>query len=129
VSFAKSLPRYWDAKRFFEKLGDPEEEQDLLRSISPFFYAHQIKKPVMILQGATDPRCPREQSDEMVAAIRRNGGEVEYLVYDDEAHGFRKRKNAIHAYETILTFLDRHLKANDASFSVSTSGQTTVSLD
>jgi dipeptidyl aminopeptidase/acylaminoacyl peptidase len=129
VSFAGNLPRYWDAKRFFEKLGDPEEEQDLLRSISPFFYAHQIKKPVMFLQGATDPRCPREQSDEMVAAIRRNGGEVEYLVYDDEAHGFRKRKNAIHAYETILIFLDRHLKANDASFSVSTSGQTTVSLD
>jgi dipeptidyl aminopeptidase/acylaminoacyl peptidase len=83
----------------------------------------------MILQGATDPRCPREQSDEMVAAIRRNGGEVEYLVYDDEAHGFRKRKNAIHAYETILIFLDRHLKANNWSFSVSTSGQTTVSLD
>jgi dipeptidyl aminopeptidase/acylaminoacyl peptidase len=129
VSFAGNLPRYWDAKRFFEKLGDPEEEQDLLRSISPFFYAHQIKKPVMILQGATDPRCPREQSDEMVAAIRRNGGEVEYLVYDDEAHGFRKRKNAIHAYETIIIFLDRHLKANDANFSVSASGQTTVSLD
>lgn len=112
VSFAKNLPRYWDAKRFFEKLGDPEAEQELLRSISPFFYADRIRKPVMILQGATDPRCPRDQSDEMVAAIRRNGGTVEYLVYDDEAHGFRKRKNAIHAYEAILNFLDRHLKVN-----------------
>lgn len=112
VSFAKNLPRYWDAKRFFEKLGDPEAEQELLRSISPFFYADRIRKPVMILQGATDPRCPRDQSDEMVAAIRRNGGTVEYLVYDDEAHGFRKRKNAIHAYEAILNFFDRHLKVN-----------------
>ena len=112
VSFAKSLPRYWDAKRFFEKLGDPEKEQDLLRSISPFFYADRITKPVMILQGATDPRCPRDQSDEMVAAIRRNGGTVEYLVYDDEAHGFRKRTNAIHAYDAILNFFDRHLKVN-----------------
>lgn len=109
VSFAKSLPRYWDAKRFYEKLGDPEEEQELLRSISPFFYADRIKKPLMILQGATDPRCPKEQSDEMVAAIRRTGGTVEYLVYDDEAHGFRKRKNAIHAYEAILNFFNRHL--------------------
>jgi dipeptidyl aminopeptidase/acylaminoacyl peptidase len=48
----------------------------------------------------------------MVAAIRRSGGRVEYLVYDDEAHGFRKRKNAIHAYEAILEFLDHHLKVN-----------------
>ncbi len=110
VSFAGNLPRYWDAKRFYEKLGDPVQEEDLLRSISPFFYADRITKPVMILQGATDPRCPREQSDEMVAAIRRSGGEVEYLIYDDEAHGFRKRKNAIHAYEAILNFLDRHLQ-------------------
>lgn len=130
VSFAKNLPRYWDAKRFYEKLGDPEKEQELLRSISPFFYAERIKKPVMILQGATDPRCPREQSDEMVAAIRKHGGRVEYLVYDDEAHGVRKRKNAIHAYEAILNFFDRHLKVNDAwSFSVSASGQTRLSPD
>lgn len=112
VSFAQNLPRYWDAQRFFEKLGDPTTEETLLRSISPFFYADKITKPVMIFQGATDPRCPRDQSDEMVAAIRRNGGEVEYVVYDDEAHGFRKRKNAIHAYEAILNFFDRHLKAN-----------------
>ena len=108
LSFARNLPRYWDAKRFYEKLGDPVREEELLRSISPFFYADRITKPVMILQGATDPRCPREQSDKMVAAIRKHGGEVEYLVYDDEAHGFRKRKNAIHAYEAILNFLERH---------------------
>lgn len=112
LSFARNLPRYWDAERFYEKLGDPANEEELLRSISPFFYADRITRPAMILQGATDPRCPREQSDEMVAAIRRYGGEVEYLVYDDEAHGFRKRKNAIHAYEAILNFLDRQLKAN-----------------
>jgi dipeptidyl aminopeptidase/acylaminoacyl peptidase len=123
VSFAKNLPRYWDAKRFYEKLGDPEKEQELLRSISPFFYADRIKKPLMILQGATDPRCPKEQSDEMVAAIRRNGGQAEYLVYDDEAHGFRKRKNAIHAYEAILNFFDRHLKANEGEARAATEGR------
>jgi len=110
VSFTETLPKYWDAKRFYEKLGDPEKDLAKLRSISPFFSADRIKKPLMILQGATDPRCPREQSDEMVAAVRAHGGEVEYLVYEDEAHGFRRRKNAIHAYEAILQFLDRHLK-------------------
>lgn len=110
VSFAKTLPKYWDMKRFYEKLGDPEKDEELLRAISPVFHAEKIKNPVMILQGATDPRCPREQSDEMVAAIRRNGGKVEYLVYSDEAHGFRKRNNAIHAYEAILNFLDSNLK-------------------
>jgi dipeptidyl aminopeptidase/acylaminoacyl peptidase len=109
VSFTQTLPKYWDAKRFYEKLGDPDTELDKLRSISPFFSADKIKRPLMILQGATDPRCPREQSDEMVAAVRRHGGKVEYLVYEDEAHGFRRRKNAIHAYEAILKFLDRHL--------------------
>jgi dipeptidyl aminopeptidase/acylaminoacyl peptidase len=112
VSLVKKLPKYWDKKRFYDKIGDPQKDEELLRSISPLFHADKIKRPVMILQGANDPRCPREQSDEMVAAIRRHGGPVEYLVYDDEAHGFRKRKNAIHAYEAILNFLDANLKSN-----------------
>ncbi|HEX7330626.1 MAG TPA: S9 family peptidase [Pyrinomonadaceae bacterium] len=110
VSLAHTLPKYWDTKRFYEKLGDPEKEEDLLRAISPFFHADKIKKPLLMLQGATDPRCPREQSNEMVQAIREHGRTVDYLVYEDEAHGFRKRKNAIHAYEAILNFLDSHLK-------------------
>ena len=109
VSLVNRLPKYWDVKRFYEKLGDPEQDKELLRAISPFFHADKIRKPLLMLQGANDPRCPREQSDEMVAAIRRHGGKVEYLVYEDEAHGFRKRKNAIHAYEAVLNFLDRHL--------------------
>jgi dipeptidyl aminopeptidase/acylaminoacyl peptidase len=110
LTLATALPAYWDVNRFYEKLGDPEKDKDLLRAISPFFYANRIKKPLMILQGASDPRCPREQSDEMVKAVRENGGLVEYLVFDDEAHGFRKQKNAIHAYEAILNFLDFNLK-------------------
>ena len=64
----------------------------------------------MILQGARDPRCPKEQSDEMVEAIQKTGGTVEYLVFEDEAHGFRKRKNAIDAFEAILKFLNSNLK-------------------
>jgi dipeptidyl aminopeptidase/acylaminoacyl peptidase len=110
ISFAKTVPKYWNTKRFYDKLGDPEKDEEILRAISPFFHTKRIKKPVMILQGANDPRCPREQSDQMVEAIRGNGGRVDYLLYDDEAHGFRKRKNAIHAYEAILNFLDSTLK-------------------
>ena len=142
VSLAHTLPKYWDVKRFYEKLGDPEKDEELLRSISPFFHADKIRKPLMVLQGATDPRCPRQQSDEMVTAIRRHGGKVEYLVYEDEAHGFRKRKNAIHAYEAILNFLDLHLKPRTERFSrvegrvtpqrrisASATNQTRLSLD
>jgi len=115
VSFATSIPKYWDKQRFYDKIGDPQQDEELLRAISPLFHAEKIKRPVMILQGATDPRCPREQSDEMVEAITRHGGKVEYLVYEDEAHGFRKRKNAIHAYEAILKFLDSNLKSRVVS--------------
>ena len=130
VSLAHTLPKYWDVKRFYEKLGDPEKDEELLRSISPFFHADKIRKPLLMLQGATDPRCPREQSDEMVTAIRRHGGKVEYLVYEDEAHGFRKRKNAVHAYEAILNFLDSHLKPTTPQrrISVSATNQTRLSL-
>ena len=112
LSFANTLPKYWNKSRFYDKLGDPQKDKELLRAISPLFHAEKIKSPVMILQGATDPRCPRQQSDEMVAAIRRHGGEVDYLVYEDESHGFRKQKNAIHAYAAILKFLDAHLKSD-----------------
>lgn len=110
LSLAELLPAYWDVKRFYDKLGDPEEDRDALKCISPVFYADKIKKPLMILQGARDPRCPKEQSDEMVEAIRKTGGTVEYLVFEDEAHGFRKRKNAIDAFEAILKFLNSNLK-------------------
>ena len=110
LSLAGSLPAYWDVKRFYDKLGDPENGRDSLKSISPVFFADRIRSPLMILQGARDPRCPKEQSEEMVRAIRCNGGHVEYLLFEDEAHGFRKRKNAIKAFEAIVDFLDTNLR-------------------
>jgi dipeptidyl aminopeptidase/acylaminoacyl peptidase len=110
LSLARSLPAYWNVKSFYDKLGDLQADRDELKSISPVFYANRIKKPLMILQGARDPRCPREQSDEMVKAIRDAGGQVEYLLFEDEAHGFRKRRNAIKAFEAIAGFLEQRLK-------------------
>jgi dipeptidyl aminopeptidase/acylaminoacyl peptidase len=112
LSLADSLPPYWDVKRFYDKLGDLDKGRAALKEISPVFYADRIKSPLMILQGARDPRCPKVQSDEMVQAIRKTGGTVEYLVFEDEAHGFRKRKNAIDAYEAILKFLNSNLRCS-----------------
>ncbi len=96
---------------YYEKIGDPETDEEMLRAISPVFYARNIKKPLMVVQGANDPRVPRVESDEIVAAVKSHGGIVDYLVFDDEAHGFRKRKNAVRAYQAVLDFLDRHLKS------------------
>jgi dipeptidyl aminopeptidase/acylaminoacyl peptidase len=107
----KALPEGSPTRKFYyEKLGDPETDEELLRAISPLFHARNISKPLMVLQGAKDPRVLRAESDDIVAAVRTNGGVVEYLLFDDEAHGFRKRANAVRAYQAILNFLDRHLK-------------------
>jgi dipeptidyl aminopeptidase/acylaminoacyl peptidase len=63
----------------------------------------------MVIHGAKDPRASRIESEDVVNAIRANGGIVEYLVFDDEAHGFRKRANSVTAYQAVLTFLERYL--------------------
>ena len=97
-------------KLYYEKLGDPDADEALLRAISPAFHADKIRKPLMVIQGAKDPRVLRIESDDIVAAVRRYGGTVEYLLLEDEAHGFRKRANAVRAYQAILDFLDRYLK-------------------
>src|SRR5262249_17996534 len=94
----------------YEKVGDPDTDEEMLRAISPLFHAHQITKPLMVIQGAKDPRVLRVESDDMVTAVKENGGTVEYLLLEDEAHGFRKRANAVRAYQAILNFLDRYLK-------------------
>lgn len=108
----KSLPLESPKRRvYYEKVGDPDTDEEMLRAISPVFHAQNIIKPLMVLQGAKDPRVSRVEADDMVAAIRSNGGTAEYLLFEDEAHGFRKRKNAIRAYEAVLTFLDQHLKS------------------
>ena len=79
-------------------------------SISPLFHAENIRKPVLILQGANDPRVLQVESDEMVEAIKKQNVPVEYVIFPDEGHGFRKKKNQITSNETILVFLDKYLK-------------------
>ena len=86
----------------------------LLREISPLFHADKITKPLLVLQGANDPRVIKPESDDIVAAVKKNGVPVEYVVFPDEGHGFTKKKNQIEGWGAILEFLDRYLKGRSA---------------
>lgn len=107
------LPPYWQTLQrniLRQKLGDPDRDRDVLRAISPVFFAERIVRPLMVIQGARDPRVKRCEADDIVEAVRKNGGTIEYLLFEDEAHALRKKVNAVKAYNAILDFLDRHLK-------------------
>lgn len=108
----KSIPPWWESQKYalYRELGNPETQEDMLYEISPLFRADQIKRPVIILQGANDPRVLQVESDEMVEAIRNSGGIVEYVLFDDEGHGFSKTANRIQGWNAILAFADRYLK-------------------
>lgn len=77
---------------------------------SPLFFADQITKPFIVLQGSNDPRVLKVESDEIVEQARANGVEVEYVIFDDEGHGFLKKENNITASKEVLKFLDKHFK-------------------
>lgn len=106
----QEIPPWWEAqKKSLEKeLGD-FDDIEYFRKISPLFHAKNIKRPMMVLQGANDPRVIQAESDDMVAAVRQNGIKVDYLVFEDEGHGFRKKKNQLLGYKRILEFCDKYL--------------------
>lgn len=109
----KSIPPYWESFRqaLYAELGDPFSEDSVrLYEISPLFHAKNVKNPVMVLQGANDPRVLQVESDEIVDAIKQNGVPVEYIIFPDEGHGFIKKENEIEGYGKILVFLDKYLK-------------------
>ena len=109
----KSIPPYWEAFRtaLYDELGDPFTDDSVrLYEISPLFHAHKVTKPLMVLQGANDPRVLQVESDEIVAGVKENGVPVEYVIFDDEGHGFVKKENQIKGYGQILVFLDKYLK-------------------
>ena len=107
-----NIPPWWEAFRdaLYKEMGDPKTDSARLHRISPLFNAAKIKAPLMVLQGANDPRVLQIESDEIVAAARKNGVPVEYVVFPDEGHGFVKKENEIRGYSGILAFLDTHLK-------------------
>ncbi|MHC4492151.1 MAG: alpha/beta hydrolase family protein, partial [Planctomycetota bacterium] len=112
VRTLKSIPAWWGAYRddLYAELGDPDRDRERLERISPLLHAQNIKKPLLVVQGANDPRVLQVESDELVAAVRKNGVPVEYIVFPDEGHGFRRRKNRITAADAYLAFLNEHLK-------------------
>ena len=109
----RSIPAYWESTRksLYNEMGDPYTEDSLrLYNISPLFHAKNIKNPVMVLQGANDPRVLQIESDEMVQEARNAGAYVEYVLFDDAGHGFIKKEQQIEGNERILTFLENYLK-------------------
>ncbi len=109
----KSTPPWWASFRnaLFQEMGDPFTADSVrLYNISPLFHADKIKNPIMVLQGANDPRVLPAESDEIVAAVRKNNVPVEYVTFPDEGHGFVKKENEIKGYGQILVFLDKYLK-------------------
>ncbi|RQO57177.1 S9 family peptidase [Paucibacter sp. KBW04] len=108
----ESIPPYWESFRqaLYQEVGDPARDRDFLIATSPLFHAKEIKRPLMVIQGANDPRVIKPESDEIVEAVKKNGVPVEYLVFDDEGHGFSKKKNQIEANRRMLEFLDKYLK-------------------
>jgi len=107
----ESIPAWWGPQReaLYAELGDPVEDAERLRRISPLFHADKIVRPMIVLQGANDPRVLQVESDEFVGAIRAKGVPVEYVLFEDEGHGFRNRDNEVEGYRAIRDFLDVHL--------------------
>ena len=114
VRTLQSIPPYWESQRksLYSEIGDPEKQLSMLKEISPLFHADKITKPLIVLQGANDPRVIKPESDEIVDAIKKKKGVVEYVVFDNEGHGFTKKANELRAYKAILDFLDQHLKGS-----------------
>ncbi|MEZ4685156.1 MAG: prolyl oligopeptidase family serine peptidase [Bacteroidia bacterium] len=109
----KSIPPWWASYReaLYQEMGDPFSADSVrLHNMSPLLHAEHIQNPVMVLQGANDPRVLQIESDEMVAAIRENNVPAEYVIFPDEGHGFVKKENQIKGYSQILSFLNTYLR-------------------
>jgi dipeptidyl aminopeptidase/acylaminoacyl peptidase len=112
VRTLESIPPWWEAfkEALYDEMGDPATDGERHHKISPLFHAENIVKPLLVVQGANDPRVLQVESDELVAAVQANEVPVEYLVFPDEGHGFRKRENRISASDAYVKFLDIYLK-------------------
>ncbi|TDL57688.1 S9 family peptidase [Paenibacillus dendritiformis] len=108
----ETLPPYWETFRnmFYERVGHPEQDKELLKAVSPVFHVDRIKTPLFVAQGANDPRVNQAESDQIVEALKKRGVDVQYMLKDNEGHGFNNEENRIEFYNAMIKFLDDHLK-------------------
>lgn len=111
LTFMKTIPPYWRPmlEMMHEQIGDPETDYEQLTATSPALHADRIRAPLFIAQGANDPRVNKAESDQMVKALQARGVEVEYMVKDDEGHGFGNQENRFDFYRAMESFLKKHL--------------------
>jgi dipeptidyl aminopeptidase/acylaminoacyl peptidase len=111
ATLIRSMPPYWSVEKsnILRRLGNPDTEPVLLKERSPIFFTNKIQIPVLIAQGANDPRTPKSESDRMVEALHQRKLECEYVVFPDEGHGFAKPENRLRFYKIAEAFLSRHL--------------------
>ncbi len=111
ITFINTIPPYWSSYRamLYQRVGNPETEPEFLESRSPLFQVDRIKIPMLIAQGANDPRVKRAESEQIVAAMKAKGIDHEYLLFEDEGHGFAKPENRIRFYAAAERFLTKHL--------------------
>ena len=107
----KTIPPYWKPllEMEYEMIGNPEKDKELYMEVSPVFHADKIKAPLFIAQGANDPRVNKNESDQMVEALKKRGIDVEYMVKDNEGHGFHNEENRFDFYRAMEKFLEKHM--------------------
>jgi len=111
ITFIKTIPPYWAplVQVFHQRVGNPDTEEEFLRARSPLFKVDQIKIPMLIAQGANDPRVKQAESEQIVEAMKNKGIDFEYMLFPDEGHGFAKPENRLRFYGAAEKFLAKHL--------------------
>jgi dipeptidyl aminopeptidase/acylaminoacyl peptidase len=111
ITLFRTIPPYWASYKamFAKRVGNPEKEEEFLKSRSPLFFVSKIKAPLLIGQGANDPRVKQSESDQIVAQLRKLKKPVDYLVYTDEGHGFARPENRLHFFAKAEEFLAKYL--------------------
>ncbi len=110
-TFIESIPAYWEPllKAMYERIGHPELDKEILYNASPLFFADKIRVPMLIAQGANDPRVKQSEADQIVAKLRSSGKEVEYILKENEGHGFQNEENKFELFEVVERFFAKHL--------------------
>jgi len=111
-TFMKTIPPYWEPllDMMYEMVGNPKADSLMLREVSPVFHVNKITAPLFVAQGRNDPRVNVDESDQIVKALEDKGVAVEYLVKDNEGHGFHNEENRFEFYRAMEAFLNKHMK-------------------